>query len=210
MIAALQAGSPSFGAAMPVAAVELQPANLAKIHAPLLAQKGRVEVSIVLQPLVELAGRDAKKVGAKLGRSQQQAQLADVKAQQDRVAAEIAKAGGKELARVSKAINALVVSIDAAALPAIARLPEVRSVKPMVDYHQHLSETVPFIGAAALQAAGVDGTGVKVAVLDSGIDYTHKNLGGPGTVAAYAAAYGAGVDDPRNYRDRPVPDRQGG
>ena len=30
-----------------------------------------------------------------------------------------------------------------------------------------------------------------MAILDSGIDYTHRNLGGPGTAAAYTAAYGA-------------------
>ena len=41
-----------------------------------------------------------------------------------------------------------------------------------------------------MQATGTDGTGVTVAVLDSGIDYTHRNLGGAGTLAAYAAAYG--------------------
>src|SRR5262249_436075 len=30
---------------------------------------------------------------------------------------------------------------------------------------------------------------VRVAVLDSGVDYTHKNLGGPGTVQAYKQAF---------------------
>ena len=32
----------------------------------------------------------------------------------------------------------------------------------------------PGLGAATVQASGVDGTGVTVAVLDSGIDYTHR------------------------------------
>jgi subtilisin family serine protease len=42
--------------------------------------------------------------------------------------------------------------------------------------------------AAALHAVGATGAGVKIAVIDSGIDYTHRNLGGPGTTAAYLAA----------------------
>ncbi|MDQ2966621.1 MAG: S8 family serine peptidase, partial [Chloroflexota bacterium] len=61
-----------------------------------------------------------------------------------------------------------------------------------------LSETVPYIGAAAVQAAGFDGTGVRVAVLDSGIDYTHIAFGGAGTPDAYQAAYGTSLADARN------------
>jgi subtilisin family serine protease len=61
-----------------------------------------------------------------------------------------------------------------------------------------LSETVPYVGGAAAQASGRTGAGVKVAVLDSGIDYTHRNLGGAGTAAAYAAAYGTSTSDPKN------------
>jgi subtilisin family serine protease len=50
-----------------------------------------------------------------------------------------------------------------------------------------LSETVPYIGASAVQDTGFDGSGIKVAVLDSGIDYTHSALGGSGDPADYAS-----------------------
>ena len=36
--------------------------------------------------------------------------------------------------------------------------------------------------------AGLHGEGIKVAVIDTGIDYTHANFGGPGTVAAFNTA----------------------
>ena len=36
---------------------------------------------------------------------------------------------------------------------------------------------------------GFDGTGVKIAVLDSGVDFTHEYLGGPGTVEAYDTCF---------------------
>jgi minor extracellular serine protease Vpr len=106
--------------------------------------------------------------------------------------------GAQELGRVHVAHNAVAVKVDATSLAAIAQLSGVLAVRPVVDYKLDLSETVPYVGGTAVQAAGFTGAGVKVAVLDSGIDYTHKNLGGPGTTAAYAAAYGANPGDPKN------------
>jgi subtilisin family serine protease len=102
------------------------------------------------------------------------------------------------LAQVQAVLNAVLVEVDAAVLPRLARDPAVMRIAPVGNYELDLSETVPYIGATAVQDLGVTGRGVKVAVLDSGIDYTHRNLGGPGTVAAYEAAYGTSTSDPRN------------
>ncbi|GHJ48627.1 serine protease [Catellatospora sp. TT07R-123] len=58
-----------------------------------------------------------------------------------------------------------------------------------------LDVSVPQIGAPAAWAAGYDGTGVKVAVLDTGIDATHPDLSGK--VAAeqnFAGEYEDGLD----------------
>lgn len=114
------------------------------------------------------------------------------------LASNIASVGGRELARVQVAHNAIAVRIDASQLRQLAALSGVARIRPVLDYQMTLSETVPYVGGTAVQASGRDGTGVTVAVLDSGIDYTHRNLGGPGTAAAYAAAYGASPADPLN------------
>ena len=100
------------------------------------------------------------------------------------------------LGSAQKALNAVMLEVDAAAVKQLAADPRVRSVRPVVDYQLDLSGTVPYIGATAVQESGYDGKGVRVAVLDSGIDYTHANLGGPGTIEAYAAAHGATGGDP--------------
>lgn len=100
-----------------------------------------------------------------------------------------ADAGAEVLADVQVVLNAVFVEVDAEALEEIAADPAVERIAPVGDYELDLSETVPYIGAAAAQNAGFDGSGVRIAVLDSGIDYTHANLGGEGTLAAYEAAY---------------------
>ena len=72
-------------------------------------------------------------------------------------------------------------------------------MRPVRHYERDLSETVPYIGAGFVQnTLNITGTGVTVAVLDSGIDYTHANLGGPGTPEAFEAAWGTSIYDTRN------------
>jgi len=122
----------------------------------------------------------------------QAAQVDRIRAQQDRVLARIQAIDPSaiEYARLRIGLNALIVEVDAAALPAIARDTEVVRINPVVNYERDLDETVPYIGASpAVQNAAFRGKDVRVAVLDSGIDYTHIAFDGPGTPEAYALAY---------------------
>ncbi len=45
--------------------------------------------------------------------------------------------------------------------------------------------SVKFIGAEAVHQLGITGKGMKVGIIDTGIDYTHSMLGGQGTEQAY-------------------------
>ncbi|MEP7182722.1 MAG: S8 family serine peptidase [Betaproteobacteria bacterium] len=167
---------------------------------PMGAPTGQVQIIIRLSdmPLAVAMGPNAKRNGTMWSADRQRAYLAQLKARQDAVMASVGALGGQEIARMSKAHNAVVAQIDANRVRDVAKLPGVTKVRPVVDYELSLSETVPYIGAKVLQDVGVDGTGVRVAVLDSGIDYTHYNLGGPGTLVAYTAAYGTSTSDSRN------------
>jgi minor extracellular serine protease Vpr len=91
------------------------------------------------------------------------------------------------IAQVQMVLNAVFVEVDAAILPQLAQDSRVVRIAPVGDYEIDLSETVPYIGASAVQASGFDGSGIKVAVLDSGIDYLHAALGGSGDPAEFAA-----------------------
>ena len=127
--------------------------------------------------------------------------------QRERIVAEqdafLARAAGlspdmEVLGRVQLVLNAVLAEVDAAALPELLDDPAVRRISRVVDYPVALSDTVPYIGGDTIHELGVDGSGVRVAVVDTGVDYTHANLGGPGTSGAFRAAYGSSPGDSRN------------
>lgn len=172
----------------------------ASISPRLLRQTGSLEVwvDLVGDPLAVAQGPNAKRRGWRLNAAQQRDYLRMLSQRQDELMSQVRTLGGRELGRVSKAKNAVAVAIDGAQIAALAALPNVRAVRPLVNYERQLAETVPYIGATAVHNAGFDGTSVKIAVLDSGIDYTHHNLGGIGTVEAYTAAFGTTRADAAN------------
>ncbi len=150
----------------------------------------------VRQVVVRLTRPSVGEVAATgAGAAAQVAALGAVRTQQTGF---IGSADADVLAQTEIALNAVVLEVDAARLTTLAANPAVASISPVIDYALDLSETVPYIGATAVHTAGFDGSGVTVAVLDSGIDYTHEAFGDYATVEDYDAAYGANTSDPAN------------
>ncbi len=65
-----------------------------------------------------------------------------------------------------------------------------------VSLANDLAGTLPYLGATAVQNSGSTGQGIRVAMLDTGIDYTHYNLGGSGNIADYKIAAAAAATTP--------------
>jgi subtilisin family serine protease len=149
-----------------------------------------VAVRLVDPPLAVTNGPNSHRVGGRLSPDAQRAYVARLHRAQDDVIAQLVGLGGRELGRVTKAHNAVLVAIDAARIPAVTAIAGVAGVRRIPEYRLALPETVPYVGAAALHTSGATGAGVTIAVIDSGVDYTHRNLGGPGTTSAYVAAFG--------------------
>ncbi|HEY5895416.1 MAG TPA: S8 family serine peptidase [Chthoniobacterales bacterium] len=156
---------------------------------PLNVRTGEVNVVVQLSNEDSTAVARIKAGAAGLSANAQKSLSRRLQVAQTALSPKLSALGAREVGRMKHSLNALIVAVDASKLPAIRRMAGVKSARIVNDYQLHLSETVPYIGATALQDIGVTGAGVTVAVLDSGIDYTHKNLGGPGTVAAYNKAH---------------------
>jgi minor extracellular serine protease Vpr len=118
---------------------------------------------------------------------------ADLARQQAPIKNAIAGRGATVLQTYQHALNGFAVRTTRGSVPALAKLPGVRMVKQTRLYQPDNAQSVPFIGAPEVWDGvdGFHGEGIKIGIIDTGLDYTHANFGGPGTAAAYAAAHAA-------------------
>ncbi len=155
------------------------------------SQRGSDRVQVVIkmsaEPVALVRARSTTKT---ISAGAASAVVSQVEAQHRVVEPHVLASGGKVLAHFHHAFNGLKVEIDRAHLKALSSLPGVVSVMPVRTYERLNTTSVPFIGAPQVWQAtpGFRGEGVKIAIIDTGIDYTHANFGGPGTVAAFTAA----------------------
>ncbi|HTR58436.1 MAG TPA: S8 family serine peptidase [Casimicrobiaceae bacterium] len=159
-----------------------------------------VPLGVKAQPVtvvVELSGDPVAvqqaNAGRKLSKSEKNAIKAQLKGPQNALRGQIAGLGGTVLADYQSAINGLKVSIARDKVGQLATLPNVISVNPVMLAAPSNIHGIPLIGAPAVWDGpnGLHGEGVKIAIIDTGIDYTHANFGGPGTPADYTAAHAA-------------------
>jgi subtilisin family serine protease len=151
-----------------------------------------------LAVLVELAMPPLAAAGQSWDHARRLAYSAELAAAQDAVAAQVERAGGTVLARFSHASSGLAVAIDTGEVAALNDLSGVRAVLHVEDYQADqtseppsaasLAELAALIGSDEVRSRGNDGSGVSIALVDTGVDYTHLKLGGSGNPADYRLA----------------------
>jgi subtilisin family serine protease len=154
-----------------------------------LRQSTRVKV-VVRMSATAVAEARALTADHKISKTQHDGIREQVAQQQASVEPALIARGARVLAHYHDALNGVKVEIDSDQIAGLASLPGVVEVLGVRSYHLDNALSVPFIGAPQVWQAtpGFRGEGVKVAIVDSGIDYTHANFGGPGTVEAYNQA----------------------
>lgn len=185
-----------------------------------LAGTAAIDASDAAAPAGKAASQKAAKAARAGSHASAAAVVKDLHARDPKV---------RTLYQTTDAVSGVAVVADAASLRAIAARADVASISTIVPKKLALSNTAVLTRAIdAWRALGTLGANVKVGVIDTGIDYTHANFGGAGTIAAYKAidsttttaafpnakvvggydfvgnAYDAGSDDPAV--NTPVPD----
>ena len=174
-------------AAVPAAAqpVPVDRGSLPRVRAgvvPILPSSSRVRViaRLSLPPLAQRFGRGLAAAGAHrrldMGSAGARAYLRRLESAQAAEAVLLRRAIPE--ARIGRrfriVLDGLTVSLPASQLPTLVRMRSVTAVYPSVSYTMALDRSPSVIGADVLrQQQGADGTGMKIAVVDDGIDQTN-------------------------------------
>ncbi|HEY0782475.1 MAG TPA: S8 family serine peptidase, partial [Thermoanaerobaculia bacterium] len=121
------------------------------------------------------------------------AQVALIAPKQAALSAQLQRFNATEIYRVSKAMNGIAIQVEAGQVAQIRRLPGVKAVHIIEQEYPTNAVSMPFLGVPNLWGntlglpQGLTGTGIKIGIIDTGIDYQHANFGGTGLLADYMA-----------------------
>jgi subtilisin family serine protease len=160
-------------------------------------QKAHREATSWLVKLNAPATINAKTMGADVASIQAQAKVAQASVEQAINSMDLPV---QVVAKTSTLVSSIVVNGNKQDVAKLLSNSQVEGIYPVYDYELHVADSADYIEATPLVSNGLaTGEGVRVAVLDTGIDYTHTAFGGAGTDEAYAAAIAdpASVDWPQ-------------
>ncbi|MFI5100550.1 MAG: S8 family serine peptidase [Actinomycetes bacterium] len=148
-----------------------------------------VELAGVPVALHEAVARDAGTTLSAAGSATLRSALA---AAQKGLRPALARLGARILGQYQDAYNGVKVRIALRDLARLTALPGVVGVLALPQFQMANVTSAQFTGVPAAWSVGpgLTGKGVKVAIIDTGIDYTHADFGGSGNPADYKANNG--------------------
>ena len=155
----------------------------------------------VAERYAELTASPVQAASAEVVAAATRVQLAQVEAAQLDLLDRLSDYDAEIIYRAQRVYNGVAVRVPASQVDAIAALPGVKAVHPLIAKRPSHDISVPFIGAPVLWRgaddllpAGVTGEGITIAIVDTGVDYLHADFGGPAT--GYEQNDPARIDDP--------------
>jgi subtilisin family serine protease len=160
-----------------------------------------VFVKLTGQPAVSAYSQvlSAKSAGGSATLASQAAQRTrqQIDSNHSQQAAFVAAARGRDIAfqeiyRASKTLNGVAMIVSRDKLAALRALPGVASVRLITAEVPHSNSSVTFVNSGQVwtglaNGRQADGTGIRIGIIDSGIDYVHSHFGGDGALATYQA-----------------------
>ena len=146
----------------------------------------QVFVRFDLPSVAEFNAQALRAGGAMPDAGAQRAHAAQVSAQHAAMRSQLASLGATELSALRVGANGMRVKVNSESLAALEQLSNVRSVAPVTRHTIDNAQSVPWIGTQAFWDTVGTGEGISIGVIDSGIDYTHANMGGSGDPDDYA------------------------
>jgi subtilisin family serine protease len=187
-LALLFTALPAFGAPAPA-----PPDPALPMPAPEAMPPSRLGSDQPISVLVRLAGEPAHRRYSQAGgraaggaaRTAAQTQVATLRAQQDAFAQRAARLGARAGSRVQFLDNMVELRIPPSRLAQLRRIPGVLAIQPNREYVRADTTSTPVVRATeawegSLVFGSKTGRGVTIALIDTGVDYTHRHFGGEG------------------------------
>ncbi len=167
----------------------------------------RLDPTRTVTVMIELAGppvaayqAGALAAGSDLSDGERASLRSEIRGDQDDLRARIRRTGGKILGQYQDAYNGLKVQLPLRSVSAVAALPGVARVVTIPQYRISDVTGAAYTAAPAAWSLaggnGLTGRGVKIAFIDTGIDYYHADFGGSGDPADYIADDGLTAQTP--------------